>query len=66
MKSLNLLTVSLLITGLLGLSACVFAGPGRGARESQAREEPNGRHDHGDRRCDSDEHRDGCHAREHQ
>jgi hypothetical protein len=67
MKSFNLLTACLMITGVLGLSACVLAGPGPGARQAQARDDhDNGRHDDGDRRCDSGDHRDGCQDREHQ
>jgi hypothetical protein len=66
MKSLSLLTASLLITGLLTLSACVFAAPGPGGRQADARDDhDNGRHDDGDKRCHSDDQRDGCQDREH-
>ena len=79
MKSFNRFATSLLIAGLLSLSACVFAGPGyndrgyndrgyndRGAREAQARgDHDTGRHDNERRGCDSEHEGDGCQAERH-
>jgi len=76
MKSFSLLTACLLITGLLTLSACVFAAPGPGARQADARQadarQADARDDHdsrrhgdGDKRCLSEDQRDGCQDREH-
>jgi len=63
MKSFRL-AACMLVTGVFGLSACVFAGhgyEGRDSRQAQARHgHNNDRHDDDNRRCDSDHHRDGC------
>ena len=67
MKSFNRVAIPLLIAGLFGLSACVFAGPGgpghddRGARQAEVfGDHDHGNHDEGDKNCDSDHQGDGC------
>lgn len=68
MKSFNRFATGLLIAGLFSLSACVFAGPGyynRDARQAEARDHDNGRHDSERRGCDSEHHDDGCQAEHH-
>ena len=69
MKSFNCLAACVLVTGVFGLSACVFAGPGHEERDSRQAEARRGhdnvRHDDDNRRCDSDHHGGGCQDSEH-
>ncbi len=68
MKSRTRLAACVFLTGLFGLSACVFPGPGydRNSGQAQARDgRDHDRHDEGDRRCDSDHRRDDCQDVEH-
>ncbi len=64
MKSLIRLATCLLFTAILGLSACVFAGPrhdDRGASQSDVRaDHDQGRQDDRAKGCDSDHPGDGC------
>jgi hypothetical protein len=73
MKYLTRVAACFLIAGIFSLSACVFAGPGgppghddHGARQVEASgEHDNGRHDEGDKNCNSDRQGDGCQAGPH-
>ena len=68
MKSRNRLATCVLVTGLLGLSGCVFSSPGHDhdSRQGQAREGHDlDRHDEGDKRCDSDHRGNDCQDKEH-
>ncbi len=64
MKPFIHLATCLLFTAILGLSACVFAGPGhddRGGAQVNARgDHDQGRQDDAGKGCDSDHRGDGC------
>ena len=69
MKSFNRLATYLLIAGLFGLCACMFADRGHNDRRAPQAEahgdHDNGKHNDGNRGCDSNHRGDGCQDAEH-